>query len=206
MIARLVQSLRRLFGGPASPTQDRAPIEQPAPAPPAARDTEPEITPAAPKVEAEEHEPVASAEVDHEDAIGVATAESEPSVEPAAATVSVPERAADAGLVLRLESARGEPVKFEVAAAGATLGRAAENAIRLDDLSVSRRHARIAYRERAYWLSDVGSVGGTWVDGTRLNAPRRLAEGQVIDIGTCRLTVLSAGPPVTAAARGRARA
>jgi len=81
------------------------------------------------------------------------------------------------------------PVTFTVAKTSATLGRGQENTIRLDDLSVSRRHARIAYRQRGYWLSDLGSMGGTWVEGARLNAPRRLSAGEVIDIGLCRLTV-----------------
>ena len=61
---------------------------------------------------------------------------------------------------------------------------------------MSRRHARIAYKQGGYWLSDLGSMGGTWVDGTRLNAPRRLVAGEVIDIGLCRLTVSLAGSAV----------
>jgi hypothetical protein len=106
---------------------------------------------------------------------------------------------------------------FTVARSGATLGRGQENPIRLDDLSVSRRHARVAYRQGGYWLSDLGSMGGTWVDGTRLNAPRRIAAGDVIDIGLCRLTVSfasdagraetkkSASKPRLAMAEGRRR-
>ena len=82
---------------------------------------------------------------------------------------------------------------FTVEKTSATLGRGPENTIRLDDLSVSRRHARIAYRQGRYWLSDLGSMGGTWVDGTRLSAPRRIAFGEVIDIGLCRLTVSFTG-------------
>ena len=81
------------------------------------------------------------------------------------------------------------PATFTVAKAAATIGRGQENTIRLDDLSVSRRHARIAYKQGGYWLSDTGSMGGTWVDGTRLNAPYRIGPGQIIDIGLCRLTV-----------------
>ena len=87
----------------------------------------------------------------------------------------------------------GTATTFTVAKTSATLGRGQENSIRLDDLSVSRRHARIAYRQGGYWLSDLGSMGGTWVNGTRLNAPRRIAAGEVIDIGLCRLTVSFAG-------------
>jgi FHA domain-containing protein len=104
-------------------------------------------------------------------------------------TVDVPApvggRVGDA-LVLTLGT---PPTTFTVTKTSATLGRGQENTIRLDDLSVSRHHARIAYRQGGYWLSDLGSMGGTWVDGTRLNAPRRIAFGEVIDIGLCRLTV-----------------
>lgn len=108
------------------------------------------------------------------------------------------ERLGDA-LVLTL----GAPssLTFTVAKTSATLGRGQENAIRLDDLSVSRRHARIAYRQGGYWLSDLGSMGGTWVNGTRLNAPHRIAAGEVIDIGLCRLTVSFAGGAAKTPAR-----
>ena len=97
---------------------------------------------------------------------------------------AAPQQVGDA-LVLTLAT---PPATFTVAKAAATIGRGQENTIRLDDLSVSRRHARIAYKQGGYWLSDTGSMGGTWVDGTRLNAPYRIAAGQLIDIGLCRLT------------------
>lgn len=110
---------------------------------------------------------------------------------------TVPPRAGDA-LILTLAS----PATTFTIAKSATLGRGQENTIRLADLSVSRRHARIVYRQGGYWLSDLGSMGGTWVDGTRLSAPQRIAAGQVIDIGLCRLTVTFAGGAV---AEGRRR-
>lgn len=97
------------------------------------------------------------------------------------------------------------PTTFTVAKTSATLGRGQENTIRLDDLSVSRRHARIAYRQGGYWLSDLGSMGGTWVDGARLNAPRQIAFGDVIDIGLCRLTVSFTGTAAKAETRKSAR-
>ncbi|TMD60172.1 MAG: FHA domain-containing protein [Chloroflexi bacterium] len=97
--------------------------------------------------------------------------------------------ATGAGLILQLQSEDGPAAAFEVTKTGATLGRGEENSIRLNDLSVSRRHARISYRQGGYWISDLGSTSGTWVDGTRLNAAGRLAAGQMIDVGVCRLTV-----------------
>jgi hypothetical protein len=111
------------------------------------------------------------------------------------------------GLMLRLETERGSRSTFQVTRAGATIGRGPESTIQLADLSVSRKHARIAYRQGAYWLSDLGSMGGTWVDGTKLAAPRRVATGQTIDIGVCRLRVVAAAEgEKTGAAKGPSNA
>lgn len=96
------------------------------------------------------------------------------------------------GLTLRLETERGPRSTFQVTKSGATIGRGPESTIQLADLSVSRKHAKITYKQGAYWLSDLGSMGGTWIDGTKLAAPRRVATGQTIDIGLCRLTVVTA--------------
>jgi pSer/pThr/pTyr-binding forkhead associated (FHA) protein len=96
------------------------------------------------------------------------------------------------GVTLRLESERGPLSTFEVTRSGATIGRGPESTIQLADLSVSRKHAKITYKQGAYWLSDLGSMGGTWIDGAKLAAPRRVAAGQTIDIGLCRLTVVAA--------------
>jgi hypothetical protein len=96
------------------------------------------------------------------------------------------------GVTLRLATERGSPSTFQVTKSGATIGRGPESTIQLADLSVSRKHARIVYKQGAYWLSDLGSMGGTWVDGAKLSAPRRVETGQTIDIGLCRLVVVNA--------------
>jgi pSer/pThr/pTyr-binding forkhead associated (FHA) protein len=138
---------------------------------------------------------VADAPIVVEEAADEAPAEAEHEVEPEVEHEVEPEApVVRAGvLALRLESERGSRSIFEVTKSGATIGRGPESTIQLADLSVSRKHARIAYRQGAYWLSDLGSMGGTWVDGSKLAAPRRVATGQTIDIGVCRLTVISAG-------------
>jgi FHA domain-containing protein len=125
-----------------------------------------------------------------------------PAEVPAAAPATPP-----GGLTLRLESERGSTSTFQVTKSGATIGRGPESTIQLADLSVSRKHAKITYRQGAYWLSDVGSMGGTWIDGTKLAAPRRVATGQTIDIGVCRLTVIAAAEgETTGAAKGPSNA
>jgi hypothetical protein len=106
------------------------------------------------------------------------------------------------GITLRLETERGSRSTFHVTKSGATIGRGPESTIQLPDLSVSRKHARIAYKQGVYWLSDLGSMGGTWVDGAKLAAPRRVATGQKIDIGLCRLVVEAAAEGEKTAAKG----
>ena len=125
----------------------------------------------------------------------------EPTREVVDVPTAAPQQVGDA-LVLTLAT---PPATFTVAKAAATIGRGQENTIRLDDLSVSRRHARIAYKQGGYWLSDTGSMGGTWVDGTRLNAPYRIGSGQTIDIGLCRLTVSFAAGAASADKKVTAR-
>jgi hypothetical protein len=159
------------------------------PTPPLVVDEPPISTIAVTEPEALADEPIAVVEVA---AAPAPPAEAAPPVEeaPAPPTVTAPPQAG--GLTLRLETERGARSTFEVTKSGATIGRGPESTIQLPDLSVSRKHAKITYKQGAYWLSDLGSMGGTWIDGTKLAAPRRVATGQTIDIGLCRLTVVMA--------------
>lgn len=73
---------------------------------------------------------------------------------------------------------------FRIDSAPLTLGRASQNDVALDgDDFASARHARIEPRSDGIWLEDDGSTNGTFVNGTRLTAPRRLAPGDVVRIG-----------------------
>lgn len=70
-----------------------------------------------------------------------------------------------------------------------TIGRDTRAAqIALPDATVSRFHARIRWRNGAYWLYDEGSERGTYLNFERLGlAPRRLHDGDEIQIGRVRL-------------------
>lgn len=82
-------------------------------------------------------------------------------------------------------------VTFQVDKAGATIGRAPDCLIRIRvaDRRVWRRHARIEFKEGAYWLTDLGTSYGTFVNQARLYAPHRLQSGDVIELGATRLSV-----------------
>jgi pSer/pThr/pTyr-binding forkhead associated (FHA) protein len=78
---------------------------------------------------------------------------------------------------------------FEVGRTRATMGRSPENQILMNDEKLSRRHAGIEFKDEGFWLSDLGSSNGTFVNQNRLNAPHRLRSGDVIKLGGVRLSV-----------------
>jgi pSer/pThr/pTyr-binding forkhead associated (FHA) protein len=64
------------------------------------------------------------------------------------------------------------------------LGRDGENDVALvRDEFASGRHARIEPRRDGVWVEDAGSTNGTFVNGVRLTAPRKLSPGDVIRVG-----------------------
>ncbi len=70
-----------------------------------------------------------------------------------------------------------------------SLGRAQTNDIILSDLSLSRRHAHL-YLESGHWvIADCGSANGTFLNGTRIEAPARLDPGAQLMVGGCTLEV-----------------
>jgi putative peptide zinc metalloprotease protein len=70
-----------------------------------------------------------------------------------------------------------------------TIGRADDVTVRLDDPTVSRRHARIALGSGGAVIEDAGSRFGVLVDGEALSGPRRLAPGSTIRLGNAVLRV-----------------
>jgi len=64
------------------------------------------------------------------------------------------------------------------------IGRLPENKIVFADEKVSRHHALIQHREyNEYWLVDVGSSNGTFLNHRRIRAPALLHNGDIIHIG-----------------------
>ena len=68
--------------------------------------------------------------------------------------------------------------------------------------SVSRRHARIVRRGDAYELEDLGSTGGTTLNGRPLTGPTRLRDGDRIELGDCTLAFSDPAASVLDAASG----
>lgn len=100
-------------------------------------------------------------------------------------------------LVVRRAGADGERVVLDPAS-GVTLGRSRENGVVLTDASVSREHARVFYREGAWWAEDLGSKNGTKVNGRRVDKASRLTPGDVLQLGNFQVAFSATGSQVTA--------
>jgi sigma-B regulation protein RsbU (phosphoserine phosphatase) len=74
------------------------------------------------------------------------------------------------------------------------IGRQDDVGIYLDSLAVSRQHARILRHGGEYFVEDVGSSNGTFVNGRRISRPTPLTEKDLLQIGPYVLT-LRANPP-----------
>jgi hypothetical protein len=73
------------------------------------------------------------------------------------------------------------------------LGRSSSADLRLPHASISRRHARLQRRGERFYLEDLGSQNGTYLDEERLSAEREVLLGQRIHIGPAVLRLRRPG-------------
>jgi FHA domain-containing protein len=64
------------------------------------------------------------------------------------------------------------------------IGRAPECEIRLEDTYVSQQHARIFGKSERWYVEDLGSTNGTFVNDQKLGAPAQVEPGDKIRVGT----------------------
>jgi pSer/pThr/pTyr-binding forkhead associated (FHA) protein len=69
-----------------------------------------------------------------------------------------------------------------------TVGRGGQNDLALEnDEFASARHVRIEPRRDGVWVHDLGSTNGTYVNGIRIDRPRKLVQGDLIRVGETEL-------------------
>ncbi|HET6148187.1 MAG TPA: FHA domain-containing protein, partial [Polyangia bacterium] len=73
------------------------------------------------------------------------------------------------------------------------IGRGSDSDVFLPDHLLSRRHAEIEPRGDAFFLIDLGSTNGTFLNGERVVGERRLHNGDLITVGESKL-VFTQGP------------
>ncbi|MFK4083394.1 FHA domain-containing protein [Kribbella sp. NPDC020789] len=69
------------------------------------------------------------------------------------------------------------------------IGRGSDCQIRLDDDYSSTRHSRLFLSEGQWWVEDLGSTNGTYLDGQRVTRPVPAEIGGSIRIGRTTLNI-----------------
>jgi pSer/pThr/pTyr-binding forkhead associated (FHA) protein len=105
------------------------------------------------------------------------------------------EAAAEPFLVLRDDEDRQVIVELEGERARLTIGRSEANDIALEwDARVSRTHAALERLGADWTIADDGlSRNGTWVNGERVTARRRLRDGDVVRVGATAVAFCAPG-------------
>jgi len=99
--------------------------------------------------------------------------------------VATPRPPVHSGRLVVVKSAElDEGTDFELDSAQLTVGRGGQNDVTLpSDEYASARHARFEPRQDGVWVQDLGSTNGTYLNGARLERPRRLTHGDVVRVG-----------------------
>ena len=69
------------------------------------------------------------------------------------------------------------------------IGRAASCDIRPDDTYISQHHARITDRNGAWYVEDMGSTNGTYLNQRRVTSPSEISPGDRIRLGKTTIEV-----------------
>ncbi len=91
---------------------------------------------------------------------------------------------------LTIEDDEGKQTSLPLAHEEYGLGRADTNQIRLTDRNVSRTHALLKKNGQGWFLKDLQSYNGTYVNGVRVVGEQLVHSGDVVQLGDYRLELL----------------
>ncbi|MEP7120626.1 MAG: FHA domain-containing protein [Byssovorax sp.] len=91
---------------------------------------------------------------------------------------------------LTIEDDEGKQTALPLAHEEYGLGRGESNAIRLTDRNISRTHAILKKTGAAWFLKDLQSYNGTFVNGVRVVGEQALSTGDLIQIGDYRVELI----------------
>ncbi len=76
-----------------------------------------------------------------------------------------------------------------------TVGRGPANPIQIVDRSVSRQHAQLKRIKNSYWITDLASRNGVYVNSRQISKQTPLRNGDILQIGDVMLLYLEGEAP-----------
>ena len=92
---------------------------------------------------------------------------------------------ADAGFIVGrlIILASGGNREYLIAESARSIGRDGANDLVVDDEEMSARHAAITFREDGFWVEDLESTNGTFLNGERIEVASRLQDEDLLKMG-----------------------
>ena len=104
--------------------------------------------------------------------------------------VDIDEEVGKVGAALVIRSGGGRAGEsFPIEGDRMSIGRTPDAAVFLDDVTVSRNHALLVRREDGFYIDDLGSLNGTYVNRRRIES-HKLSDGDEIQVGKYKLSYL----------------
>jgi len=71
-----------------------------------------------------------------------------------------------------------------------TMGRETSNDLIISDETVSSHHAKLSHRHRQWWLEDLQSTNGTFLNNERIYTPTVIVSGDEVILGNVSLLIM----------------
>ena len=68
-----------------------------------------------------------------------------------------------------------------------TVGRHPDSTVAIDEPFVSSEHAELSHADGRWWVRDLGSTNGTFVNGNRVRVPTGIRPGDIVQFGRVQL-------------------
>ncbi|MCC6318391.1 MAG: FHA domain-containing protein [Gemmatimonadaceae bacterium] len=144
--------------------------------------------------EATQVDPAAHPGLQHTGAFAAAARPTAPAAGAAGAT-PVPERERPMfGSLEVINEGPSKGTRYELDSPRITIGRGPHNDVSINDESVSEYHAKLQRREDGWYLIDLDSTNGSYVDGKRVAEEARVGSGSDVRFGGVKMTFRGAGP------------
>lgn len=90
-------------------------------------------------------------------------------------------------LTVRVKGTEGY-TRYDLGKDRTVIGRASACDLAVPTTNISREHCLVVKREDGYWVEDLNSSNGTYVNKEKLAGPRKLGEKDIVKAGAARLT------------------